>query len=296
MKVLISLVAVASIFCSQHSLARSYADDSQRLPLRRFSYVVPRLNIYHERHFDLFFFVNTGISSAPNAVVPEQHLLIIKRKAGAKPTDPVFVRDRQGIIQLGRDASGRITGLLAGEVVMPAVQSKVYPQYPELFAVSTGRANSGNLIHTYSGIFGFNEEYNMPGTAVYNAYGTERWRDGMAYSSYIKHVYSSGDTAKLAFHATPAGNYHLLGRSRASEGCIRQYLENAILIQQLLMANIGDVPSLNKYSDYTPRLGADYGYNVPDDRQFGAFNLGSDGRAYLESGVQKGLAIFFNDY
>lgn len=290
MRLFQAALVASVIFSSQSSFGRALADGSQRLPMRTFEYVTGRLSEDHEAHFELFFFVNTGLKETRNAPIPAQHLLIIKRKRPGTRTR-LFVRQPNGMLMLGRDSTGQLTGLTKdAEVVEPTDHSK-YSNHRELFPVSTGWSNEGNLIHTYSGIFGFSNDWTRAGTR-------ETFIEGMAYSSYINFIYSSGDQAWLAFHATFKHNYDKLGKERASQGCVRQTIPNAQKIQQLLIAHTGPVPLMNNLSDYA--AGTNHGsYGYTDDRQFGQLvkNFGRNTYTLVPGGeAPKGLAIFFNDY
>ena len=230
---------------SHEAFARYPAKPSHRLDRYPYHQVISSLTPELEKYHNVFIFVNTNDRSYGNEVVPHQHMMVVQR---TKANAPVFVRDRSGMIQLNR-VGNQVQGFVNSQLLYPYVATHL--PFKELFPVSTGVG--GAYIHTYSGIFGFNYDYNMPGSpeelkrGVYQTYSTERFVDGMAHSSFIEVQYSDGGLAGVAIHATPQHQYWKLGKQRASEGCIRQYMENAAQIQSLLSSpeNVGEVPMLD---------------------------------------------------
>lgn len=177
---------------------------SMNLKYWTFEQVVPYLSLYLESKFDMFFFVNTDTKGGSEDFVPFQHIKVVRRtKAGAA----LFERNERGIV----------TGLTP--------EAEIWDEIP----ISSGKGSPYLL--TYSGIFRFNhiESRKRIGT-------NESPEAHMSYSMYIDYVYNSGREARVAIHGTPSRNHHLLGKARASEGCMRVLPSTARTIRNLLLS------------------------------------------------------------
>lgn len=161
-----------------------------KLQFFTFEQLLPFLTPFVESQFDLFIFVNTERQGSSREFVPYQQVRVIRR---SQPGSPLFARD----------SGNRVTGLSREAEDLG------------LIPTSTGIPGDGGIL-TYSGVFRFNEKKSR------SRMGTnESIHAAMSYSMYIDYVYSSGRESGIALHGTPAANHHLLGRSRASHGCIR---------------------------------------------------------------------------
>jgi hypothetical protein len=206
--------------------------------------VLSRLSPFIESSFEMFFLVNTGTGGNESDFVPFQHIKVVRKIDSSLPA-------------FTRDENGKITGL--------SENAEIWATIP----ISSGRGSPHIL--TYSGIFRFNhiESKKRIGS-------NESSEAPMSYSNYIDFIYNTGVEARVAIHGTPARNHHLLGKSRASEGCMRVLPKTAKLIRETLLS-----PAM--YSETLPAF---------DRRsQLPSADL-MEGRVQNRPGVKALLAIF----
>lgn len=181
--------------------------------------VISRLHDEVESETDVVYLVNTGDkASTCKGQIPNQHLQLLKR--GEKE---IFTRS----------ADGKITGVesTTGIATLPVLNGKVQHGSPvfkteselngdiSYVPVSSG-INNGKMILTYSGIFRVNERRTNDMRK-----STNTANDPMQFSVYINGEYDEGNEARLALHGTPERFWKLLGKSRASSGCIRLHTD-----------------------------------------------------------------------
>lgn len=230
MKILIALLAL-----SQFTSAFAGIELSRKLYLP-YEEVISRLHEDVEAETDVVYMVNTGNTpSQCKGQIPNQHLLLLKRSSAEAP---IFVRDSKGMIS-GIASTTRIASL---PVVNGVIQhgSPVFKTESEIqtelkyVPVSSGISN-GNMILTYSGIFRVNERRTNDMRK-----STNTSQDPMQYSVYINGEYDEGNEARLALHGTPERFWKLLGKQRASSGCIRLHTDFSRWNQQFLFSKATD--------------------------------------------------------
>lgn len=193
--------------------------------LRNFSTVTQNLHPGVEDETDIFYFVNSSHGQTAQQLknygffIPSQHMVILRRLT-------------RSIAVFSRGLDGQINGLNLSNVEVASLpidrngkidykQTPQFKSYPDSFRsstpfipVSTGILGDGG-IKTFSGIFRLNERrsnerrMNVAQSAP------------MQYSIYINAEYNRGQESGVAAHGTPPQNWHLLGKSAASHGCIR---------------------------------------------------------------------------
>lgn len=193
--------------------------------LKRFSHITQNLHAVVEQETDLFYFVNTSQGQSAQMLsgqpffVPSQHLVILRRIQRSRP---VFLRGLDGqmnglnienieIATLSLDERGRID-FKATPQFRPLHQSS--QSGTPFIPVSTGVPGDGG-IRTFSGIFRINERRSNERRSNIALSAP------MQYSVYINAEYNGGTESGVAAHGTPPGNWHLLGKSAASHGCVR---------------------------------------------------------------------------
>jgi hypothetical protein len=222
------------------------------LQLLPYETVITHLSPFLESAFDMFFLANSATESTPADFIPHQHMKVIRRVSPG----PLF----------DRDANGIITGITNNAEIYLGFDKE------ELFKISSGAG--GNHILTYSGIFRFNHAESKKRIG-----SNESFNAHMSYSMYVDVLYNTGVEARVAIHGTPARNYHLLGNSRASEGCLRVRPENAKQIRTLLLDQ-------QMWSEDLPEF--DRRAQLPSQEL-------RDGKVKYRPGV-KALLITFNGY
>ncbi|MFN7905581.1 MAG: L,D-transpeptidase [Pseudobdellovibrionaceae bacterium] len=200
---------------------------------RPYEEVISNLHEQVEAETDLIYFVNTSANKNQcndlgSIKFQNQHMLMIKRVDDNKP---MFQRNAQGQI-IGLNPRGiQIVGLKRDQSV-GGIDYKTAPQFlaPEQFdsgispliPVSTG-IPGGSKILTFSGIFRVNEERTNSRTKNEEVVSGQ---DPMQFSVYINGEYTSDNRESgLAIHGTPQNNWAMLGKQRASSGCIRTHTE-----------------------------------------------------------------------
>lgn len=212
-----------------------------------FEAVMSRLSPFLESKFDMFFLANTDVRGSSSDFVPFQHMKVIRKKDSSLPA-------------FQRDANGRITAL--------SDNAEIWGLIP----VSSGRG--APVLLTYSGIFRFNHLVSRERIGT-----NENPELSMSWSTYIDFVYNTGREARVAIHGTPSRNHHLLGNSRASEGCLRVLPQTAKKVRDLLLSSDMWSASLPEFDREEQLPGQDLmSGNVPQ-----------------RAGI-KALAIFFNGY
>ncbi len=102
------------------------------------------------------------------------------------------------------------------------------------------------MILTYSGIFRINERRTND---MRRSTNTES--DPMQFSVYINGEYDEGREARLALHGTATRFWPLLGKQRASSGCIRLHSDFSRWNQNLLFGRSaqGELVPRNEWTD-----------------------------------------------
>lgn len=229
MKTLIALIAL-----TQFTSAFAGIELSRKLYLS-YEEVMSRLHDEVESETDVVYLVNTGNrGSSCKGQIPDQHLQLLKRT----DNHPIF----------SRDASGKITGLSPETTIasLPVNNGVIQHGSPEFktessivnelkfIPISSGISN-GNMIITYSGIFRVNERRTNDMRK-----STNTAQDPMQFSVYINGEYDEGNEARLALHGTPERFWKLLGKQRASSGCIRLHTDFSRWNQQFLFSKAND--------------------------------------------------------
>ncbi len=205
----------------------------ERVYFRKYEEVISNLHAAVEAETDVIYFVNTSESrnqceNLSGLSFQNQHMMVVKR---VSPSVPMLQRNQQGRVT-GLNMNGvQILGLQKDQS-STGIDYSVAPRFlsPQQFnqsisplvPVSTG-VPGGGKIRTYSGIFRVNEERTNSRTKSEEVVSG---RDPMQFSVYINGEYSNdGKESGLAIHGTPPQNWGLLGKSRASSGCIRVHTE-----------------------------------------------------------------------
>jgi hypothetical protein len=220
---------------------------SYNLKYYTFEIVMAHLSPFLESRFEMFFLANTDVRGSTSDFVRHQHLKVIRKKEASLPA-------------FQRDASGRITGLSENAEVW------------DLIPISSGRG--APVLLTYSGIFRFNHIVSRERVGT-----NENTEANMSWSTYIDYVYNTGREARVAIHGTPTRNHHLLGVSRASEGCLRVLPKAARKIRDLLLSPqmwASDLPEFDRRAQLPSAVLR-------------------DGNVAERAGI-KALALFFNGY
>ena len=205
----------------------------ERAYFRKYEEVISNLHASVENETDLIYFVNTSenrnqCENLAGLSFQNQHMMVVKRVA---PNVPMLQRNNQGQVTGLNMAGVKILALQKDNSAL-GINYAVTPQFlssqqfnnslSPLVPVSTG-VPGGGKIRTYSGIFRVNEERTNSRTKSEDVVSG---RDPMQFSVYINGEYSNdGKESGLAIHGTPPQNWGLLGRSRASSGCIRVHTE-----------------------------------------------------------------------
>jgi hypothetical protein len=182
-----------------------------------------------ESSYETIYMVNTANrNTGANGFIPPQHMLVVKRnpkngrfftrnaigtinglQRGTKNVYEVLKNYRKGIKKYARSNRGGI----------------VKKNGLHLVPISSGLPGDGG-IYSFSGIFQINE-----GKSVrLNDKVRRQWTSEapMTNAMYVGYFYnkrdgSRGRSSGLAIHGTPSWNWKLLGKSRASHGCIRTH-------------------------------------------------------------------------
>lgn len=192
---------------------------------RKFNEIIQGLHPEVERETDIVYLVNTSDSrnhctDLKTLSIPNQHMILLKRVSASRP---LFDRNDSGQI-IGINADGaQVAALAKRDGIVDAASTPQFKYLHEMtdndsayIPVSSGIPN-GNKILTYSGIFRVNEERTNRMRK-----STNTTSDPMQWSVYIDGAYdNSGNEARLALHGTSKNYWYLLGKQRASSGCIR---------------------------------------------------------------------------
>lgn len=193
----------------------------------KFEEVIGYLHSQVEAETDVIYLINTfdRATSCRNRdlnSIPAQHMVVLKRNS---ESDSFFERDgrgkiidfnRQGVQILALERNGATINY-KGNPEFLSVNDVSHSNLTEYVPISSG-INSGKKILTYSGIFRINERRTND-----RRKSTNTIQDPMQYSVYINGQYNDGREAALALHGTSSNYWPLLGKQRASSGCIRMH-------------------------------------------------------------------------
>lgn len=204
---------------------------SRRLYLP-FEEVMGMLHDEVESETDVIYLVNTSDkASTCKDQIPNQNMLLLKR---GTTNLPFFTRDAKGtILNLSQETELATLPKINNQIQFgnPVFKSvKEITDDMKFIPVSSGIKN-GNMILTYSGIFRVNERRTNDMRK-----STNTAQDPMQFSVYIDGQYDDGNEARLALHGTPERFWKLLGKQRASSGCIRLHTDFSRWNQQFLFS------------------------------------------------------------
>lgn len=219
MKTLTLLLLLSSTAFAEEKLSRRH--------FAPFEDVISRLHQDVEEQTDLIYLVNTGTKNCEGEI-PAQHMMLLKRNGD----HPLLQRESSG--EFNKINAQTFSASLP---VSNGVIEHGKPQWVRLqdqtsaqrfIPISSGIPR-GNMILTYSGIFRINERRTND---MRRSTNTEQ--DPMQYSVYINGEYDEGREARLALHGTATRFWPLLGKQRASSGCIRLHSDFSKWNQELL--------------------------------------------------------------
>lgn len=201
MKFVMSLCFVFSLVSVSHAEVRGVFHTAGEV----FATISPTI----EEQFDSYIIANTQVSGAATDLIPFQHARYIVKKS---PELKVFKRDSQG----------RITGFIENNIT-------TLQGLPIFIPISSG-VSGGGSIRSFSGVFRVNHSKSKSGLSTSK-------EAPMSYSMYVDAIYPGGRASGAAMHGTPTKNHRLLGKSRASHGCLRTYPNYSKLIYAHVIKN-----------------------------------------------------------
>lgn len=210
----------------------------------KFEEVISHLHESVENEADIIYLVNTydkSTSCKNNDIysIPSQHLMILKRESSKQS---LFQRNQSGQISSFNPNGVQFASL---SVDKNRINYKVMPEFKSLSQLSnisdttyvpiSSGLYSGKKIQSFSGIFRINEVRTNS-----HRKSTNTISDPMQYSVYINAEYDDGKESGLALHGTSQNFWNLLGKQRASSGCIRLQSDLSRWNQNLLFAKSSD--------------------------------------------------------
>ncbi|MBY0515434.1 MAG: L,D-transpeptidase [Bacteriovoracaceae bacterium] len=211
-------------------ISQSFAEEKlQRKFFAPYEDVIERLHADVENETELVYLVNTGTKNC-GGTVPAQHLQLLKKSEAS----PIFTRNSMGEIT-GLSSETLVASLPIENGVIqhgqPAWKRSHELQGHQQFIPISSGIPRGNMILTYSGIFRVNERRTNDMRR-----STNTDNDPMQNSVYINGEYDEGNEARLALHGTATRFWPLLGKQRASSGCIRLHSDFSRWNQNLLFS------------------------------------------------------------
>ncbi len=162
-----------------------------------------------EEEFDAYIIANTLTKGSASDLIPYQHARFVVKKS---PELKVFRRNAQGkIIGFIEDNITTLQGL------------------PTYLPISSGVSGSGS-IRSFSGVFRVNHSKSKSGLSTSK-------EAPMSYAMYVDAIYPNGRASGAAMHGTPTKNHGLLGKSRASHGCLRTFPAYSKLVYDFVIRN-----------------------------------------------------------
>lgn len=236
MKTLLLLLLISSNLLAEEKLSRRF--------FAPYEDVIQRLHADVESETELVYLVNTGTKNC-GGLIPAQHLVLLKKSA----TSPLFTRDHQGLITGIAPQTQIATIPVVNGITQhgsPVWKEARSTSGSERFVPVSSGIPRGNMILTYSGIFRINERRTNDMRR-----STNTDSDPMQYSVYINGEYDEGREARLALHGTATRFWPLLGKQRASSGCIRLHSDFSRWNQNLLFGKSaqGELVPRNEWTD-----------------------------------------------
>jgi hypothetical protein len=201
MKFMFSLCFVFSVYSVSHAEVRGVFHTAGEV----FATISPTI----EEEFDSYIIANTQKSGAATDLIPFQHARYIVKKS---PELKVFKRDSQG----------NIIGFIENNIT-------TLKGLPTFLPISSG-VSGGGSIRSFSGVFRVNHSKSKSGLSTSK-------EAPMSYAMYVDAIYPGGRLSGAAMHGTPTKNHNLLGKSRASHGCLRTFPSYSKLIYAHVIQN-----------------------------------------------------------
>jgi hypothetical protein len=184
--------------------------------------VMARFTPYIESQFDAFIIANSSDKiNAEATLVRPQHIMIVRKKT---PGTPLFTRNGNGIIN----------GLIQANVRSIDDRGEV----PTIIPTSTG---ARRFLRSFSGIFEVNSSRS---TQLNTRNRRTNFKVPMSNALYLGYRYPER-ISYAAMHGTPLKNVRLLGKQRASHGCMRIHPMLAQKIFPAVMSMTGDIPDFD---------------------------------------------------
>ncbi len=219
MKTLTLLILLSTTALADEKLSRRH--------FAPFEDVISRLHQDVEEQSEFIYLVNTGTKNC-GGLVPAQHMMLLKRNSLA----PILERGTSGAFEKIHPQTFSASLPVLGGVIQHGKPQWVRLQDQtsslRFIPISSGIPR-GNMILTYSGIFRINERRTNDMRR-----STNTDQDPMQFSVYINGEYDEGREARLALHGTATRFWPLLGKQRASSGCIRLHSDFSRWNQELL--------------------------------------------------------------
>lgn len=205
--------------------------------------VMERLTPYLESQFDAFIIANSAVPIVKNkdgkpvvvndvGLVAPQHILIVKKKRGESV---IFQRDSNGVVR----------GINTAET------APIADGVPFILPTSSG---ANHFMRSFSGIFHVNHQRSI---AMNDRNRRTNFEVPMSNAIYFGYIYTDTPAEKRssrtsnprvsygAMHGTPPANNKLLGKQRASHGCLRIDARLAQKIFPAVMAMDGQIPKFD---------------------------------------------------